>query len=35
MAKDLTVSRIDRQNILNNDLAVQEIQEKSGIQGIL
>ena len=31
MAKDLTVSRIDRQNILNNDLAVQEIQEKSGI----
>lgn len=27
MAKDLTVSRIDRQNILNNDLAVQEIQE--------
>ena len=35
MAKDLTASRIDRQNILNNDLAVQEIQENSGIQGIL
>lgn len=34
MAKDLTVSRIDRQNILNNDLAVQEIQETSGIKGI-
>ena len=28
MAKDLTVSRIDRQNILNNDLAIQEIQSK-------
>lgn len=35
MAKDLTVSRIDRQNILNNDLAVQEIQSKSGIEGVL
>ena len=35
MAKDLTVSRIDRQNILNNDLAIQEIQSKSGIEGIL
>ena len=35
MAKDLTVSRIDRQNILNNDLAIQEIQSKSGIDGIL
>ena len=34
MAKDLTVSRLDRQNILNNDLAVQEIQETSGIRGI-
>ena len=29
--KDLTNSRIDRQNILNNELAVAEIQEKSGI----
>lgn len=35
MAKDLTVSRLDRQNILNNDLAVEEIQGKSGIEGIL
>lgn len=34
MAKDLTNSRIDRQNILNNELAVAEIQEKSGIKGI-
>lgn len=35
MAKDLTSSRIDRQNILNNDLALQEIYEKSEIPGIL
>lgn len=35
MAKDLTTSRIDRQNILNNELAVEEIQEKSGVEGIL
>jgi hypothetical protein len=34
VAKDLTNSRIDRQNILNNELAVAEIQEKSGIKGI-
>lgn len=34
MAKDLTVSRIDRQNILNNDLAIQEIQANSGVDGI-
>ena len=27
MAKDLTQSRLDRQNILNNELAIQEIQE--------
>ena len=26
MAKDLTTSRVDRQNILNNELALQEIQ---------
>ena len=26
MSKDLTTSQIDRQNILNNDLAVNEIQ---------
>jgi len=35
MAKDLTNSRIDRQNILNNDIAIQEIQEKSGVEGFL
>jgi hypothetical protein len=35
MAKDLTNSRLDRQNILNNVFAVAEIQEKSGIDGIL
>lgn len=34
MAKDLTTSRIDRQNILNNEIAVEEIQEKSGVEGI-
>lgn len=35
MSKDLTNSRLDRQNILNNEIAVTEIQEKSGIDGIL
>ena len=35
MAKDLTTSRIDRQNILNNALAVEEIQGKSGVEGVL
>lgn len=35
MAKDLTTSQIDRQNILNNDLAVNEIQNQTGIQGII
>lgn len=34
MIKDLTTSRIDRQNILNNDMAIEEIQDKSGIEGI-
>lgn len=28
-------SQIDRQNILNNDLAVEEIQTKSGMEGIV
>ena len=32
--KDLTASRIDRQNILNNEMAVEEIQDKSGVVGI-
>ena len=35
MAKDLTSSRIDRQNILNNELALQEIQDRSHIRGIV
>lgn len=35
MAKDLTVSRLDRQNILNNDMAIKEIKEKSGLDGII
>ena len=35
MAKDLTTSRLDRQNILNNDLAVGEIQTKAGIEGVM
>ena len=34
MDKDLTVSRLDRQNILNNDLAIAEIQKQTRIQGI-
>lgn len=35
MPKDLTTSRLDRQNILNNEIAVEEIQGKSGIEGVL
>ena len=35
MPKDLTTSRLDRQNILNNEIAVEEIQEKSGVEGVL
>lgn len=35
MAKDLTTSRVDRQNILNNELALQEVQVSSNIKGIL
>lgn len=34
MAKDLTNSRLDRQNILNNDMAVEEIQETSKIKTV-
>lgn len=34
MAKDLTTSRLDRQNILNNEIAIEEIQSKSGMEGI-
>ena len=35
MAKDLTSSRLDRQNILNNEIAIEEIQIKAGIEGVL
>jgi hypothetical protein len=34
MDKDLTGSKLERQNILNNELAVCEIQKQTGIQGI-
>lgn len=34
MNKDLTASQLDRQNILNNDLAIAEIQKQTQIQGI-
>ena len=34
MAKDLTSSRLDRQNILNNDLAVEEIQDSIEIRSV-
>ena len=34
MSKDLTTSRLDRQNILNNDLAVEEIQESVEIKSV-
>ncbi len=32
--KDLTVSQVDRQNILNNPYALQEIEKAAGIRGI-
>ncbi len=35
MPKNLTSSRLDRQNILNNEIAIKEIQDKSGIEGVL
>ena len=34
MAKDLTASIIDRQNILNNDLAIEEIKKNINVPGI-
>jgi hypothetical protein len=34
MAKDLTVSAVDRQNILNNPFAVAEIQKSIGMKGV-
>lgn len=35
MAKDLTTSRIDRQNILNNEMAVEEIRTTTQVKSIL
>ena len=35
MRKDLTSSRIDRQNFLNNELAIREIRESSNIKGVV
>lgn len=35
MAKDLTTSQVDRQNILNNEIAVGELQRQTGIKGIV
>ena len=35
MAKDLTNSDIDRQNILNNEIALNEIQSNANIKGVL
>lgn len=35
MARDLTTSKVDRQNILNNDTAIIEIQRSANISGIL
>lgn len=35
MAKDLTTSRIDRQNILNNELAIEEIKTTTQVKTVL
>jgi hypothetical protein len=35
MVKDLTVSLVDRQNILNNPYALEEIQKSIGLKGII
>jgi len=35
MARDLTTSKIDRQNILNNDIAITEIQKKGDFKAVL
>ena len=34
MTKDLTTSPIDRQNILNNELAIEELQPRCGLDGV-
>ena len=33
--KNLTTSKLDRQNILNNEKALLEIQNQTGIQGVM
>ena len=35
MSKDLTTSKLDRQNILNNEIALEEIRQNYNIPGIL
>ena len=35
MVKDLTSSKTDRQNILNNQYAIEEIKKAVGLEGIL
>ena len=35
MAKDLTTSPIDRQNILNNEIAIAAIHEKANVNGVV
>ena len=34
MGKDLSNSRIDRQNILNNELAIKEIEERGIVEAV-
>ena len=35
MAKDLTTSKLDRQNVLNNDIAFPEIQKAVNVKCII
>ena len=35
MAKDLTTSPLDRQNILNNEIAIAEIHDKANVNGVV
>ena len=35
MGKDLTISEIERQNILNNQVAIQNVQQALDIEGML
>ena len=34
MSKDLTNSPVDRQNVLNNDFALMEVEKAIGVKGI-